>query len=116
MVEKDRQPIDVLTKDIYPYPLNVPEQERKAFAMLTLFLEGPEKDLVTRRPGHNLLRVSKDGKVNYMSPTAWEWKRVLGFQVGDMNGSGPHEWERIDLLNRCLDRNICTWLASLTFS
>ena len=46
VVDKDRQPIDVLTEDTYPSPVNVPGQERKAFAMLTPLPENPEKNLV----------------------------------------------------------------------
>ena len=109
VVDRGRQPLDIMDDDIYPFPVNTFGKERKAFAMLTPFPEDPEKLVVLGRPGQNLLRVSTDGTVSYVTPTAYEWERVVGYQVGDMNGSGPHD----NFPSRCLDRNICTWLASL---
>ena len=70
VVDKNRQPIDVLAEDTYPFPVNVLGQERKAFEMLTPFPEDPEKNLVAGRPGQNQLRVSKDAKTSFVSPTA----------------------------------------------
>ena len=112
MVDHDRQPIDVLAEDVYPFPINLLGFERKAFAMLMPFTDR-EKIVVDGRPRQKLLRVSTNGAVYLVSPTAWEWERVMGFSIGDMNGSGRYEWERIEFLERCLDRNICTWLDSL---
>ena len=50
LVDKDRQPIDVLAKGTYPFPINVLGQERKTFAMLTPFPKDPEKNLMAGRP------------------------------------------------------------------
>ena len=80
--------------------------------MVTPFTD-KEKKVVEGRRGQNLLRISSNGAVTHVSPTAWEWERVMGFSMGDMNCSGVRDSERIEFLERCLDRNICTWLASL---
>lgn len=50
-------------------------------------LSDPEKLLKQGRPGQKLRRVFKDAPVSYLILTAYEWERVLEFQVGDMNGS-----------------------------
>ena len=36
----------------------------------------------------------------------------MRFPEGDMNASNIYNSERTHYLSRCLDRNICTWLAS----
>ena len=79
VLDRDRQLIDVLDENNHPFPLSVPRLERKAFAMLTPDPEDLKKMVTKGRTGQNLLRVSKDAKVTYVSSTAWEWERVMSF-------------------------------------
>ena len=51
------QPVDVLVEDIYPFLVNTPGFERKAFVMLTPFVDD-EKTIVIGQRGQNLLRIS----------------------------------------------------------
>ena len=67
------QPVDVPVENNYPFPVNTPGFERKAFAMLTPFVDD-EKTVVKGRPRQN----SSNGAVTHVSPRAYEWERVMG--------------------------------------
>lgn len=72
MIDPNHQPIDVIDEDIYPF-----QSTSKVIAMLTPFPEDLEKLLHGGRPGENTVKVSDEGKIDFIDHTAWEWERVL---------------------------------------